>query len=452
MVPLLDYSDGMPKRIAIVGSGISGSLCARLLATEHHVTLFESSEHLGGHTRTIEVDAFGQTWPVDTGFMVFNDRTYPNFLRMLNLLGIEARDSDMSFSVHCARNGLEYQGSSLNGLFAQRSNLVRPSFLRMVRGILRFNREAQKLLDAEDEGLKLGEWIDQCSADRSRAKSIEPEVIKHYLLPMTAAIWSAPPQAMLEFPVKFLAHFLQKHGLLQIFDRPQWRTIRGGAKRYLDALLHPLGDSVRVAAPVTSVGRTNAGVRLELANGEAESFDTAVIAAHAPDALAMLEEPTKTELDVLGTFSYQSNEAYLHLDEHMLPTRRRAWASWNYRLAADPSEPASVTYDLSRLQGHSTRTPILQTLNPNEPIDQAKILRKLEFSHPLFDATSYSAQTRHDQLHDCGRIYYCGAYWGYGFHEDGVASALAVCRHFGIHLEHLTRPCIAASTKAESTT
>ncbi len=442
----------MPKRIAIVGSGISGSLCARLLATEHHVTLFEASKQLGGHTHTIEIDAFGSTWPVDTGFMVFNDRTYPNFLRMLDLLGIESRTSDMSFSVHCSRTGLEYQGSSLNGLFAQRRNLFQPSFLRMVRGILRFNRQAQKLLDKPDDGLTLGEWIDHCNADHTRAKSITPEVITHYLLPMTAAIWSAPPQAMLEFPVKFLAHFLHNHGLLQIFDRPQWRTICGGAKRYLDALLHPLGDDVRTGSTVASVTRASEGVRLRMASGEEQEFDVAVIAAHAPDALAMVEEPSSRESEVLGTFRYQSNEAYLHIDSHVLPDRRRAWASWNYRLAADPTEPASVTYDLSRLQGHDTPSPLLQSLNPNQPIDQTKVLRKLEFSHPLFDASSYSAQTRHNELHDCGRVYYCGAYWGYGFHEDGVNSALAVCRRFGIHLEHLTRPCIAASTKAEYTT
>lgn len=444
MVPRFVYSVLMAKRIAIVGSGISGSLCARLLATQHHVTLFEAADRLGGHTYTLDVEAFGKTWPVDTGFMVFNERTYPNFVRMLELLGIESQPSDMSFSVHCSRTGLEYQGSSLNGLFAQRRNLMRPGFWAMLGEILRFNREAHRLLETEYSELPIGKYF---SDHRYSAAFTE-----QYFLPMTAAIWSAPPREMLTVPAKFLVQFLQNHGLLQIFDRPQWRTIPGGAKRYLEALLHPLGDAVRTSSRITAVRRDRDGVRIQVSGGEHLGFDAVVLASHAPQSLAMLKDATSLEQEVLGAFRYQSNEAYLHLDEAMLPSRPRAWASWNYRLAGDPSLPASVTYDLSRLQHHETPTPILQTLNPVEPLEPAKILSTLQFEHPLFDARTYAAQQKHDQLHQNDNVFFCGAYWSYGFHEDGVLSALKVCQRFGIELEQLTQPCIVASTKAESLT
>lgn len=438
----------MTKQIAVVGSGISGSLCARLLATKHHVTLFEAADELGGHTHTAKVEAFGSTWLVDTGFMVFNDRTYPNFIRMLELLGVDSQLSDMSFSVHCKRSGLEYQGSSLNGLFAQRSNLVSPRFLRMLRDIFRFNRQSQELLETPNDQLTLGDFLER--------EGYSLEFAQHYLLPMTAAIWSAPPGAMTAFPIKFLAQFLQNHGLLQVFDRPQWRTIPGGARNYLDALLHPLGDSVRTQSPVTSVRRLPDGVDLTVCD-ERHQYDAVVLATHAPHSLAMLEEPSSREQAVLGAFQYQANEAYVHLDESMLPDRRRARASWNYRLSEDTSLPASLTYDLSRLQRVPTPSPILQTLNPTEPIQPEKILQRLQFEHPLFNAETRQAQQHHEELHKDRKIYYCGAYWGYGFHEDGVNSALKVCENFDINLEHLTQPhqtasCIAASTKAESNT
>lgn len=447
----------MQKRIAIVGSGISGSLCARLLATEHEVTLLEAANHLGGHTHTVEVEAFDGRWSVDTGFMVFNDRTYPNFIRMLQLLGVDSQASDMSFSVHCERTGLEYQGSSLNGLFAQRANLFRPSFWRMLAGILKFNQHARRLVDQSDEGLTLGEWLERCRDDSTKSEFVPRSVIDEYLLPMTAAIWSAPPQAMAEFPIKFLAHFLQNHGLLQVFDRPQWRTIPGGARHYLHALLHPLGGAVRISSPVESVQRAANGVQLSIRNGESneidtEEFDAVVLACHAPQSLGILAEPTEIEQEVLGTFRYQANTAYLHLDQSQLPTRRQAWASWNYRLATEANLPASVTYDLSRLQRVPTPSPLLQTLNPTEEIAPEKVLQTLEFEHPLFDIETFAAQQRHDELHEDGKIFYCGAYWGYGFHEDGVVSALNVCQRFGIKLEDLTKPCIAVCTRAGSST
>ncbi len=429
-------------RIAVVGSGISGSLCARLLATRHEVTLLEAADRVGGHTQTLEVEAFGEMWPVDTGFMVFNDRTYPQFSRMLELLGIEAQASDMSFSVCCPRTGLEYQGSSLDGLFAQRSNLLSPRFYRMLKDIFCFNRAARRSIDSATADVPLREFL--------RAESYSQEFIQQYLLPMTAAIWSAPPEAMLEFPASFLFDFLQNHGLLQIFARPQWQTIPGGARGYLWALLHPLGDLVRTSSPVTSIKRLEKGVQVAVAGRESIEFDAVVLATHAPQAMAMLSEPTKTQKEVLGAFRYQPNEAYLHTDLSLLPSRRKAWASWNYRLSEEPDRPASVTYDLSRLQNVSSPQPLLQTLNPTQPIDTTKVLQKLQFEHPLFDKNTRQAQQQRDRLHEDGKIFFCGAYWGYGFHEDGVQSALAVCRHFKVILEDLAQPCIAVSTKAES--
>ncbi|MGI9428844.1 MAG: NAD(P)/FAD-dependent oxidoreductase [Bythopirellula sp.] len=434
----------MPLRIAVVGSGISGSLCARLLATRHEATLFEAADRIGGHTHTIDVEVFDKFWPVDTGFMVFNDRTYPKLIRMLELLEIDSRPSDMSFSVSCQRSGLEYQGSSLNGLFAQRRNLVRPSFYRMLGDILRFNRQATALLDAAQNEVALGEFLQQHRYCEQFAD--------HYLLPMIAAIWSAPPQAMRRFPVKLLARFLQNHGLLQVYDRPQWRTIVGGAGRYLDALLQPLGDAVRTASPVTAIRRNGSGVLITGCAGQLEEFDAVVLACHAPQALALRADASALEQEVLSTFDYQPNEAVLHVDEAMLPRRKRAWASWNYRTSDATNQPATVTYDLSRLQGHASPSPILQTLNPTEPIAPAKVLQRLQFEHPLFNFQTQLAQQQHERLHKDGKVYYCGAYWGYGFHEDGVESALRVCRHFDISLENLKLPCIAASTKVGSNT
>jgi len=420
----------MPKRIAIIGSGISGSLCARLLATQHKVTLLEAASRLGGHTHTVDVEAFGNTWSVDTGFMVFNDRTYPNFMRLLERLGIESQPSDMSFSVHCPRTELEYQGSSLNGLFAQRRNLLRPRFYRMVRDILRFNRQAPQLLDVDGpEEITLAEYLDQ--------NAYSTEFAEHYLLPMTAAIWSAPPQAMMTFPIKFLAQFLQNHGLLQVFDRPQWRTIPGGARRYLDALLNPLGAAVRINSRVTQVRRVSTGILVMVEGHPRQLFDAVVLATHAPQSLALLYQPSPLEQAVLGAFEYQTNEAYLHFDQKVLPQRSRAWASWNYRLSADASQPASLTYHLSRLQQVPSPLPILQTLNPTESPDPTKVLNKLTFQHPLFNSSTHKAQQQHQQLHQDEKIFYCGAYWRYGFHEDGVQSALEVCQHFGITLEDL---------------
>ena len=425
--------------MAVVGSGISGLLCARLLATRHDVTLFEANETLGGHTRTVDVETFGSTWAVDTGFMVFNDHTYPNFIRMLDILGIDSQESDMSFSVRCERTSLEYQGSSLNGLFAQRANLLRPRFYRMLADIVRFNRRSIGFLKEENTSISVKEFLAENKFSESFAS--------HYLLPMTAAIWSAPTEGILDFPANFLLRFLQNHGLLQLRNRPQWKTIPGGAKRYVHRLAEPLGERMRINSSVTSAVRHEAGVSLTVAGEVVDDFDHVVFASHAPQTLQILQNATPEEIDILSKFQYQRNIAILHTDTSQLPSHKRAWASWNYRSNGDSRQPVSVTYDLSRLQRVHSPTPILLTLNPCTQIAKHSILREMSFDHPLFTDATHRARKSIDDLHKDGRIFFCGAYWGYGFHEDGVRSALQVCSHFGIDLEDLSSPCKAAYTK-----
>ncbi len=427
-------------KIAVIGAGVSGNVVARLLADEHEVWLFEAGDYAGGHTNTVSFDAWGRTWSVDTGFMVFNDRTYPNFIRLLQGLGVAAQDSDMSFSVSCGRTGLEYQGSSLNGLFAQRRNLIRPSFYGMLRDILKFNREAPRLLDGDDQSLTLGQYLDRSGLGR--------EFVEHYLIPMTAAIWSARPRAVLDFPAHFLFGFFRNHGLLQVWDRPQWKTIPGGAQRYVAALLEPLADRVRLSCPVSRIARHADGVDVTTADGTSERFEGVVCAAHADQTLAMLADADQVEREVLAAFPYQRNDAVLHTDTSILPKRRRAWASWNYHLSQDPQAPATVTYDLSRLQRVDSPEPILLTLNDAGRLDPAKVIRRIDYQHPAYGPDSIAAQRRHEEINGRRRTWFCGAYWGYGFHEDGVRSALAVARCFGKDLETWT----AASTKAASGT
>lgn len=424
-------------RLAVIGSGISGSLAAHLLCHEHEVQLFEAQDQPGGHTCTVDVEAFGQQYAVDTGFMVFNERTYPNFCRLLRQLDVPSRDSDMSFSVCCQRTGLEYQGSSLNGLFAQRRNLWRPAFYGLLRDILRFNRQSLELLAGESAGPTMGQYLSERRYGRL--------FIDQYLVPMAAAIWSCRPRRLLEFPARFLVAFFQNHGLLQLRNRPQWKTIPGGARSYLHKLLAPLGNGLRLGTPVKRVERHEDHVAIWPAGGQAERFDQVVFAAHADQVLRMLADADRLERDLLSAFPYQRNEAVLHTDTSQLPRRRRAWASWNYRVTDSLDRPVSVTYDLSRLQGLDSPSPILLTLNPADGpegrIDPRRILRHFAFEHPAYHLGSPAAQRRHQQLNGLRRTWYCGAYWGYGFHEDGVNSALAVARAFGKNLDSCTVAC-----------
>jgi uncharacterized protein len=403
-------------RIAIVGSGISGLTAARRLCTEHEVTVFEANDYIGGHTNTIDVEAEGHRWAVDTGFIVFNDWTYPNFIALMNEIGVESQPSDMGFAVRCERTGVEYCGSSINQLFTQRRNAVSPAFWRMIRDILRFNREAPQLLEGREDTLALGAYL---ARERYSARFIE-----HYIVPMGAAIWSTDPQTMLSFPARYFVEFFANHGLLSVNDRPQWRVIKGGSRSYIAPLVAPFADRIRLNAAVTRVLRNDFGVELVLQDGHRAQFDAVVFACHSDQALAMLGSPSDVEREVLGAIPYQPNLAVLHTDERLLPRRRKAWAAWNYHIPAERADRVSVTYNMNILQGLDAKTQFLVTLNPTMEIAPDKIIRRIVYQHPVYTPEGVAAQRRRAELMGHNRSFYCGAWWSYGFHEDGVKSGL----------------------------
>jgi uncharacterized protein len=403
-------------RIAIVGSGISGLSAARRLCTEHEVTVFEANDYIGGHTNTVDVEAEGRSWAVDTGFIVFNDWTYPNFIALMKEIGVESQPSDMGFAVRCERTGVEYCGSSINQLFTQRRNAVSPAFWRMIRDILRFNREAPQLLEGREDTLALGAYL---ARERYSARFIE-----HYIVPMGAAIWSTDPQTMLSFPARYFVEFFANHGLLSVNDRPQWRVIKGGSRSYIAPLVAPFADRIRLNAAVTRVQRNDFGVELVLRDGHRAQFDAVVFACHSDQALAMLAMPSDAEREVLGAIPYQPNLAVLHTDERLLPRRRKAWAAWNYHIPTGRADTVSVTYNMNILQGLDATTQFLVTLNPTMEIAPDKIIRKIVYQHPVYTPEGVAAQRRRAELMGHNRSFYCGAWWSYGFHEDGVKSGL----------------------------
>jgi predicted NAD/FAD-binding protein len=431
-------TNGRPLSIAVVGSGISGLTAAWLLAERHQVTLLEADSRLGGHTNTIDVELGGRLYGLDTGFIVYNERTYPNFSHLLARLGVATQASDMSFSVRSERTGWEYCGSSLNGLFAQRRNSVRPAFYRMLLDILRFNRRAPELLERNDDRLTLGEYAAQQRFSR--------EFWDNYLIPMGAAIWSAPPSRMLEFPARHFVRFCANHGLISLTNRPQWRTVTGGAVRYIEAMRRSRSFDVRLSSPVKQLLRRPGGVEVSVDGAAPEQFDHVVVAAHANQALALLGDSSPAEREILSAFEYQPNEAILHTDTSLLPHRRRAWASWNYHVPAAARSAVAVTYWLNRLQGIDAPVQFCVTLNDDGFVNPARVLRRITYQHPLVTSRSVAAQQRHAEISGLRHTHYCGAYWGYGFHEDGVRSAIAAVRE--IYRESHT--CTVASTKAES--
>ncbi|MFO1422471.1 MAG: FAD-dependent oxidoreductase [Candidatus Competibacteraceae bacterium] len=406
-------------KIAIIGTGISGLTAAWRLCRTHDLTLFEANDYIGGHTHTVEVEIRGRRHAVDTGFIVFNDWTYPNFIALLEQLGVASQPTTMSFSVRCERTGLEYNGENLNTLFAQRRNLFRPSFHRMIRDILRFNREAPALLDGPRD-LSLDAWL--------REGHYSQEFTDHYILPMAAAIWSAEPGLVGEMPARFFVRFFKNHGLLNISDRPQWRVIRGGSRTYVEALTAPFRDRIRLNCPVAWVRRHPTHVQVKPWGGPVERFDEVIIATHSDQALRLLADPTPCEREILGAIPYQENEVVLHTDIHLLPRWKRAWAAWNYHLPAQPRERVAVTYNMNILQGLDTPATLCVTLNCGEAIDPARVLYRTTYHHPVFTEAGVRAQARRDEISGFNRTWYCGAYWRYGFHEDGVNSGLAVAR------------------------
>ena len=412
-------------KIAIVGSGIAGNVAAYHLAPDHDITVFEAGSHVGGHTHTHEIEQHGRRYAVDTGFIVFNGWTYPNFISLLNELGVASQESAMSFSVQDERAGIEYNGTSFNTLFAQRSNLVRLSFWRMLRDIVRFNREAPELLKEEGDARSLGEYL--------QAGRYSREFIERYIIPMGAAIWSTDPQSMQSFPAKFFVRFFHNHGMLSVNDRPRWRVIRGGSARYVEKLTAGFRDRIRLNTPVQSIRRVSGGALVKTEGREAERFDAVFLACHSNQALAMLSDASVPEREVLGAIAYQENEAVLHTDTRLLPRRRLAWAGWNYHVqdeAAAGNHRVALTYNMNILQSLDAPEPFLVTLNRTAAIAPEKIIRRIRYEHPLFTRASVVAQARQQEINGPLSTYFCGAYWNNGFHEDGVVSALAALGHF----------------------
>lgn len=409
-------------RVAIVGSGIAGLTVAHRLHRDYHITLFEAADRIGGHTNTVDVELGGRSYAVDTGFIVFNDWTYPRFIALLEELGVEWQHSNMSFSLRSERSGLEYNGTSINALFAQRRNLLRPSFLRMIADILRFNTQAKELLTAEDDTLTLGEYLE-------RARYSRP-FVDHYIVPMGKAIWSATQSSMLSFPARFFVDFFARHGFLQVNDRPVWRTVTGGSREYVRKLVAPFGSQIRTGTRVTGVSRDAEGVTLRTARGDIDRFDYVFFACHSDQALAMLERPSAREEELLGAFPYQRNEAILHTDRSLLPRAPLARAAWNYHLLDRDQEPVALTYDMNILQSIESPESLLVTLNRADDIREDSVLRTFEYEHPVYLPRGAAAQKRRREISGVDRSFYCGAYWRYGFHEDGVVTAEAALEDF----------------------
>jgi predicted NAD/FAD-binding protein len=417
-------------KIAIVGTGIAGNVAAYRLAKQHDITVFEADDRIGGHTNTVDVQVAGRSWAVDTGFIVFNDVTYPNFIALLDELDVESQESDMSFSVRSERQPLEYNGASLNALFAQRSNLLKPSFYRMLMDILRFNREATALLDDPQNTITLGSFLSE--------NGYSDSFIKHYIVPMGAAIWSATPGGLKSVPAVFFIRFFHNHGLLSVNERPIWHVIKGGSRNYLEKLVAWHRDRIRLNAPVDWIRRHREYIEVKARGMETERYDRIFLACHSDQALAMLADPTPQEQEVLGAIEYQQNEAVLHTDESLMPSRKRAWAAWNYHIPEGPADPdgrVMLTYNMNILQGLEAPLQFCVTLNHTQAIDPEKILDVIHYSHPVFTEKAVRAQQHQRKINGDRRTYFCGAYWRFGFHEDGVVSALDAVNHFHEDLE-----------------
>lgn len=418
-------------RIAIVGSGVSGLVAAHLLHPRHDVTVFEARERIGGHVNTIDIPKDdGRTDRVDTGFIVYNEHNYPIFTKLLAKLGVATHASDMSFSVRCDRTGLEYNGSTIGQLFAQRRNLFRPSFHRMLLDILRFNREAAPAIADGAAEMTLGEYV--ASAGYGRGLS------EHYLLPMGSALWSLPRAQVLDMPAAFFVRFFENHGMLTVDDRPEWRVVTGGSNRYVEKLVEPFRDRIRTGVPVRRVTRNGLGSASEQSTDgvlvDGEAFDHVVFACHSDQALDVLADATHAERELLGALPYQENDVVLHTDTSVLPRTRRAWGAWNYHLRGSSDAPATVTYNMNVLQTLDVPQTYCVTLNATDTIDPASIVYRTTYHHPVYTREGFAAQERHAEISGVNRTHFCGAYWGFGFHEDGARSGLRVAEAFGATL------------------
>lgn len=412
------------KAVAVIGAGISGLAAAYLLSRRYRVHLFEADSRLGGHTHTVVVGSANGPVALDTGFLVHNDRTYPNLVRLFEELGVATQDSDMSFAVSCRQSGLEYSSCGANGFFAQRRNLISPLHYSLLREILRFNREAPKLLDARDAGRQtLGDFLE--------SRRFGEDFIHHYLLPMASAIWSTSLDAIRSFPALTLVRFFDNHGLLSLTNQPTWKVVSGGSHSYIPKLTAAVPGTTHVDADIRAVSRSDSGVTIAFHSRPSMTFDQVVFACGGDQVLPLLADPGDRERDVFAGFTTTTNEAWLHTDASVLPREPRARASWNY-LLADADAPPTVTYDLNRLQGLRTPEQYCVTLNPGDQIDDRQVLGRFVYRHPLYTRDAIRSQQRWAEVSGVNRTHYCGAYWFYGFHEDGLNSAIRVASALGV--------------------
>ncbi len=396
---------------------------AWLLAREHEVDIYEANAYIGGHTHTHEVSSGGKTYAIDSGFIVFNQDNYPLLSRLFEELGVVSQPTTMSFAVHHESSGLEYGTRTMDALFCQRRNLLSPRFIGMVRDVKRFYREAPALLEAPDPGPTLGDYLDQHGYGTMFRDS--------HLLPMASALWSSPTDRVLDFPARYLVTFMANHHMLQLEGRPEWRVVRGGSKRYVDALRERWNVRERIACPVRRVTRHADGVTVLSAAGS-ERYDQLVLACHSDQALTLLEQPTRAERDVLGAITYQHNDTVLHTDTRLLPKHRKAWSAWNVRVPASSSGHCTVTYCMNKLQSLDAEDTFCVSLNSSEQIDPAKVIERINYAHPQYTHASVAAQQRKAEISGADRIWYAGAYWGWGFHEDGMRSAIDVASGLGV--------------------
>lgn len=411
-------------KIAIIGSGISGLTAAYLLNRKHDVTIFEANDYIGGHTHTHKVNIDGKKYSVDTGFIVYNERTYPNFIKLLDLLNVERQLSTMGFSVKSISKDYEYAGESLNSLFAKRSNIFRFGFLRMLYEMYHFGKKADSSGIGLDASVTLGDYL--------KKEKYSGEFINYFIIPMGAAIWSTPANKVLNMPAYFFIKFFYNHGMLETINRPNWWVIKNGSSEYIKKIIRGFENKINLSTPVKTVARKNEGIEIQLAKKEETlKFDSVIFATHSDQALEMLENPTDTEKDILSSIPYQKNEVLLHTDSSVLPMRKLSWASWNYQLDSDPALPVVLTYNMNILQSINCKETLCVTLNDHNSVDETKILKKITYHHPLFNGKSIEAQKRKSEISGVNNTHYCGAYWRNGFHEDGVVSALDVCKDFG---------------------
>jgi len=410
-------------KIAVVGSGIAGLGAAWLLSRQHDVVLYEQESRLGGHTHTHQATLAGRDYSVDTGFIVHNPVNYPLLNRLFDELGVRSQPTTMGFSVQDARTGLEYNATNLNAMFCQRSNLVSPKFIRMVREILRFYEESVSLLQASGDGPPLRDYL--------REHRYSTMFIEDHLIPMASALWSSPSSTILDFPAKFLVRFMANHHMLQVDGRPQWRVVQGGSSTYIAALQRTWNVSVRLSSPVRAISRDEMAVSVSSDAGT-ERFDQLVLACHGDQSLALLSDPTPAERAILGAIRFQENDTVLHTDSRILPRRRAAWAAWNAYVPASPAEQCTVSYCMNLLQSLQSPEPFVVSLNRTNDIAEDKIIARMRYRHPVYTRDSVAAQSRRAEINGANRTWYAGAYWGFGFHEDGLRSGVEVARSLGV--------------------